>query len=376
MRINKKYTTEELNSLETWRGLLSVLVFIAHLFQVFFYPIIGADTAATLLFGNIANVSVVCFFVLSGMLISYSGLNLTTDNQFNWRKYLINRFSRIYPSFIFVLVICYLLVLIFPYLNEAKYVIVKLDTDKYIVRKKFFASINDIMMALQMRDSNILKINGPLWSLIIEWWLYFYGMFLMLFIFYKSKRNLFSIVFLLLAIFPLIYNYDFWGVASIYYALIWTLGFIYTYYLGENGEAAINWMLLIVVVALLVIVYMFGVDAINIIKSNPYQFGVLQLFFAVLFLKVMFKVKANKILNWFGGFSYTLYIIHFPVVLFIFSLTRRYVNNDPLLVAVEMFLSFLFVVFISYLISNFTEKKSVYRNFLYRLNDKYFTNNK
>ena len=87
MLIGTKYSASDLENLEAWRGLLSVLVLIAHLNQAFIYPIVGLGSYVAIINGTIANISVLCFFVLSGMLISYSGMNLTKQGVFDWKKY-------------------------------------------------------------------------------------------------------------------------------------------------------------------------------------------------------------------------------------------------------------------------------------------------
>jgi peptidoglycan/LPS O-acetylase OafA/YrhL len=365
---NKKYTNDELLALEKWRGLLSLIVVIAHLFQIFYFPIVGTGGWIALICGTCANISVVCFFVLSGMLISYSGLNLFTDNKFNWRRYIINRISRIYPALIFVLILCFILILIFPYFNESKQLIVGLKSDNYIARKTFFVSKIDIVLALFMIPTSIIEINGALWSLFIEWWLYFFGLFLFLIIGNRFKTKSIIILFIFLSILPLLLNYFFNSIVSLHYTFIWLTGFLYTFFLGKNNKI-IDKAFILTFIILVIFISIFGVENINIVKALPSHYFLLQIFFSLFFLKIMFKIKLNKIFSWIGKFSYTLYIVHFPIILFTFSITRRNLNNEPLLVLSFMIFVFVIVIFFSFVISIFLEKKHTYQFFLIKLED-------
>lgn len=370
MIVRERYTTTELSTLESWRGLLSLLVFIAHLFQIFLYPVIGTNNYLVVINGTIANIAVVCFFLLSGILISYSGFNLVENNKFNWRKYLINRFSRIYPTFIFVLLLCGVFVFVFPYFNGGSYSIQKLDSDKYMPRESYYCSFTEMIRSLLLINSNLTVINGPLWSLIIEWWLYFFGMFLMFFTALEGKSFFFKIVFFFLSLIPLWYNYYYIGVASLYYAAIWLFGFLYSFYF-RNRMSLVKGLLYLSAAGVVALVFIYGIKSINIKTSPPSQYGVFQIFLSLLFLNLMFKIKLPSFFNSVARFSYTLYILHFPVALYIFSLSRNLVNNNPVFIFIEICLSLVLIIFASYLIAKVTEEKNIYRNYLYILNEKF-----
>src|SRR5260221_7261531 len=114
----KNYSPDDLKKLEWWRGFLAFIVFLSHIAQIVWFPVVGIKGIFPSLCSGLANISVVFFFVLSGILISYSAMNLCDGNSFNWKKYFINRFSRIYPSLIAILTLCIFLVLLFPLLNN------------------------------------------------------------------------------------------------------------------------------------------------------------------------------------------------------------------------------------------------------------------
>ncbi len=64
----------------------------------------------------------------------------------------------------------------------------KLDGDLYVVREWFHFSIKDILTTIIFESSSLVKINGPLWSLIIEWWIYFLAL-VFVGVFYVKPEN-------------------------------------------------------------------------------------------------------------------------------------------------------------------------------------------
>ena len=120
---NEKFSDYTLKTMGAWRGILAIFVFIAHIFQINIYPLIGSTGFMQDIISFVANISVVTFFLLSGILISYSGISLIKDNVFNWKKYLINRLTRIYPSYIVIIIISFLLVAIFSFLKNTTEII-------------------------------------------------------------------------------------------------------------------------------------------------------------------------------------------------------------------------------------------------------------
>src|ERR1700743_1306079 len=181
-----KFAKEELQMFDSYRGLLALLVAIAHINQIIWISIFGLGITSDI-FGIIANTAVVIFFFLSGTLITYSGFNLTDSQGFNFKKFFINRLTRIYPTLIFSLVLIFILMQLFFVLNHNSYVIAKLPSDLYNIREIFYVSPHEILKAFFLLGSNIITINGPIWSLVIEWWLYIAALFI--FMILRGKYN-------------------------------------------------------------------------------------------------------------------------------------------------------------------------------------------
>ena len=366
------YSEDELKKLEGWRGLMSVLVFICHIFQIYWYAIIGTENLFCFINGIVANISVVCFFLLSGILITYSGVNLTKNNNFNWLKYLINRIARIYPSLICVMTISYLLILVFPYINNSSYDIIKLTTDNYIVREKYFCSLTDIIEALKMLPNNVIQVNGPLWSLVIEWWLYISGLFLFFIAATNFRLTLKNAMFFCFGLLPLYLLYKDYSFSYSYYCLIWFLGSLFTFYL-KNKYRLLNYMFLVLFLGFLAVAFSLKISSIKEFQNNALIFGLFQIVVSLLFLKIMFRVNLHSVFNKIAGFSYTLYILHFPVVLFTYAVTKSYLNNQILYVFSISCILFFLILFLSKTIARFTEVRFFYQNILLKITEPFYT---
>ena len=187
--IIQEVTSEDLKTLDSWRGILSILVFFGHLVQVFWSPILGNKHIVCEISGDIAHISVICFFCLSGFVIFRSLYlnNNQNDGLLNYKHYIISRISRIYPAFIASII----LVLILRYIvfhfdllgGKRSY---ELPSDLAIARTHFDFSLEQVWLSIQMSGAYLANVNGPIWSLIIEWWLYFVGLLVFL-LFSKHK---------------------------------------------------------------------------------------------------------------------------------------------------------------------------------------------
>ncbi len=353
------FTQGELKLFDASRGLLAILVVIAHINQTIWSAVYGIGMASTI-FGLIANISVVIFFFLSGVLITYSGFNMMSEDGFNYKKFFINRVTRIYPTLIASLFIVFVLMKLFPFLNDHTYIIKKLPTDLYTVRDVYFVSPSQIFKTITLLVTNIIQLNGPMWSLFIEWWLYMSAMFI--FISIKKKNKFLRYVFLIISIVPLVYIFKHFSYSSIFYIAIWFLGFLYTAVIA-NYERIKQYLLIVAGIIVSILLFMKGIVVFNAAVANPFYYGFIQLFFAILYLNYFLKLNFLKFFTFFSPFSYTLYLIHFPIMLFIHSILRVYTGNNLLYLSIETIVDFTVVILISYFLAKITEDKKLFRRF-------------
>jgi peptidoglycan/LPS O-acetylase OafA/YrhL len=366
------YNSDELKKMEAWRGLLCFFVFMAHLCQIYWYPIFGTGTLFSIFVGTIANISVVLFFLLSGILITYSGLNLTKNGTFNWRKYLINRIARIYPSLIVIMILSYFLISIFPYLNHYTTEIIRLPTDKYFAREKYYCTINDMIQALKMQPNDAIQVNGPIWSLVIEWWLYVTGLFLFLISSNNFKLTIKNFFFLIMGLLPLFFLSKDYNFSYSYYCIIWFIGSFFTFYLKKSART-LNIMIASSIVLFILSCYYFKINSFKLLQDTSFVYGIFQIAISLFFLKIIFIINLNKIFNKISSYSYTLYILHFPVILFFYAILKSILNNNILWVSIVNLFLIIVTLILSKIISSFTEKKYFYQNLLLKISES--TNN-
>lgn len=85
------------NSFACWRGLLSLLVLLCHLFQIFIMQIVGDKFLISEFISFVAHISVSLFFLISGIQISSGTLLNVNKNYNNWSIYIGNRIMSIFP---------------------------------------------------------------------------------------------------------------------------------------------------------------------------------------------------------------------------------------------------------------------------------------
>ncbi len=352
-----RFDKTDLDRLDGWRGFLAFVVMVAHANQIFILPIIGIQNYTYWGFGVLAHFCVLGFFVISGILITMSlVLNLLRNkNELNFRQYIIARISRIHPPLFFSIVLCfvfYIVMLNFKLLgiNET----FKLASDKYVAREFYILNFEDILTTFFFINSSLVKINGPLWSLIIEWWIYFLAM---VFVGIFSVKNYLKKI-LLIFIFFIIFNKV--KHSGLVYLILWLFGSIY-YLFGNNLYFSEK---LLFIISLLVIFisnyYLQFVESMTDVSELP----LIQVLFGLLFISIILKFPKKSVFNLISKFSYSIYILHFPFFLFVFSVFHRntyYSLYYNIIIAIISIFIVLLVTSKTYLI--FEDKKRYYALF-------------
>ena len=350
--LNTKFSKNDLEKLEAWRGFLAFIVILAHANQVFIAPIIGTENHINWSFGFAAHFAVLGFFVVSGIAITMSiVLNINRNNGFlNLRQYIVARISRIYPPLILSVVLCVLFYYIIHYFNFLGATqSCKLIEDKYVAREFFTFTFGDVRDSLLFKNDALTKVNGPLWSLVIEWWIYFLIVFLVGTYFLKNKfLKLLSFIIFLLILKKLVH------LNGLAYVFIWIMGSCFyifynikykyiTFILGLIGIITCNF-------------YFNFYNKMTDVSTLP----LVQIFISVLFLSFILKFPKKSIFNKIANFSYTLYVIHFPFFLFIFFIFHDKTQNSIYVYLLEAIFSIIFILYASYKFSIFFENKKYF----------------
>jgi peptidoglycan/LPS O-acetylase OafA/YrhL len=339
-----KLTLQSSVILNLVRGLSAQLVLMGHLLS--FYKVYGYNDVAPEF--NIQNFGVTVFFILSGFLIAYSVNN--KGASYGFKDFFIDRFSRIYVALLPALFVICIFDFCSGYISEAY------TYDSYVTVPQFIGNIlmlQDFPLTRYFSSHfnlpwlNITSLGSgrPLWTIAIEWWVYmFFG-----FLIYKklTVRNFIFWAFLMIVPF---YNIATGGSVL---PLIWFCGALVFYLFKiQRNKVWSSWKF----------IFFFLLGAMARLYFNNFQ--VYDLTFALLLTFVFFFsiqevqqnqhrydfiLKIKKPAEVLAGYSFSLYLLHYSVALFIINLDLG-INSWA-----EMLMIFLISNAVAYVFATFTE---------------------
>lgn len=254
-----------------------------------------------------ANIGVSYFFVLSGfvMILAYKSLHV------NPLKYYINRFARVYPVLFFSL-----LLLLF----------IKIILSKHIDITQLALSIFCLQAWV---DGYALTLNGPAWSLSVEF--FFYALFPLLLLSYEKipllKITVYALLFWLVSqfVFHLLF-YNNYAINYFFYNPLLHLNefvvgnlagliFVSKKQMLDNVVIKLSFGLTPVIIFLLVIIYLLLYFSLPVNYHN----GLLAVLFAFLIIAlsldkgIISNLFGTKVFVFLGEISYSIYILQLPV---------------------------------------------------------------
>jgi peptidoglycan/LPS O-acetylase OafA/YrhL len=313
--------------LDSFRGLAAIAVLLDHLCTTFLMPYLGSTGALDIAMSLLGGWAVIVFFILSGYLITYSILyNTSTNGSFRWIDYLISRIARIYPPLICSLVLCTIIFFVAKHFTMHGTQGFRLPGDLYVIREKFEFKFREVFDSLLMRGG-MLDLNGPLWSLYIEVKIYILAMFVAILMaggVGKAGKvvSIIGIVFLLSDLAPFFA-----------YVAIWMLGGGFAMIL--QGHIMKRTFLRPLYAGAVAITLCCAIINPNLIMPANISTGAgfaESISLSVILAGFMFDSQLGAgVISKFSGtakYSYTLYIVHFPLLLFAFSLTHEFLSSN------------------------------------------------
>ena len=309
--------TPHVRSLDALRGALSVFVVAAHGWQVFSLPQSG-ETWANLVFGFPARAAVLCFFCLSGYVIAMSiHGNMRRNGGFAPADYALSRFMRIAPPFLGVVALTWLFALI---LNAAGASQMDLKT---AARPAFFADPGGQVLALLtltiFGDLTGKLLNGPVWSLVFEIQLYAIAALVMLGWAWKGPRRA-AVVILLLAFVAV------FGISGLKLRTLTYVAFAFgaaAYVYRGIGRQTLVWGLATTIPVAALLGYWASFHSMTQL-DGAWSWICFQVAASAVFALLVMATARSSFDFQVSDYSYTLYILHFPLFLFVFFLTHRY----------------------------------------------------
>lgn len=347
-----------ISEIDALRGIACIMVVLHHFGKLSLVNNFGS---------NMGWMGVDLFFIISGLVIS-----LTIKNNTNWKYFLINRFSRLFPTYWICLIISTLSIVVFyNFLNDS---ILSENPPGFPLVKLFLANFTMLQYYLDLAD-----IDGSYWTLIIE--LLFY-VFIFLFLILKKKHLLELIggVCLLLPLaMGIAYKENIFAVYAqktnrlvpliVYFPLFYS-GIIF-YKIKLEEKTLMRWLLLFFCFCIQLFLFgeFYGVDNYTINQFIEYAL-LLTLIYLTFILFVYDKLKfiANKYTIFIGNISYCIYLIHQTLGLHILlPFMHNYLSIN---FWVSSFFTLFIIVLISYLINKYIETPSIlyFRKKLQKLN--------
>lgn len=308
--------------LDLLRGISALLVCANHLRAAMFvdYSVLENSSQLVKLFyflTGLGSQSVIVFFVLSGFFVG--GSVIKKQRFFKYYDYLLARLVRLWivlvPALFFTLVIDQLIAELVPvFLLGEDFAVINSGPDGYYSTSvwTFFQNL----LFLQTVSAPVFGSNGPLWSLSNEFW--YYICFPILFFAFAGKFNIFCRVVSIFFVVAL----GFLMQDKVIGFFVWMIG-AGVYSLPRWRRLA--WPMLMGFVLLLFIMTL----VISKLHLLPDSFDMIIVGCSAGLLIMSLRTAPAmplwlaKPTNWLASISYTLYLVHFPIVMLIYVLFFR-----------------------------------------------------
>jgi peptidoglycan/LPS O-acetylase OafA/YrhL len=309
--------------LDLVRGCAAVAVMLGHLRNLFFVDFseaIGNSNPLVrfvYLVTGFSHYAVMIFFVLSGFLVGGTVLRGRMDGTWNWSLYATNRLTRLWIVLIPALLIGAMWdhcgIHIFGtagiYGGAAR-----ANVGIFAVPPRLSASV---MIGNALFLQNILTptfgSNGPLWSLSYEFW--YYVLFpLMVLGFPLGKINWSTALYATATLVVLLFI----GQTICLYFLIWLLGASINFAPEKPGGRGSLWVVIAAAAVVLIV---------DVLKFKPGSTEYSDFYVGVASAVLIFALLRSRarsvsglysrVARGLAGFSYTLYVVHLPALVFI-----------------------------------------------------------
>ena len=267
--------------------------------------------------------AVTIFFVLSGFLVGGMGLAKRSVGRLDLRRYAIDRVSRLYTAFLPALILGATLDLIGSQFAPAAGLY---DLTQPIMASKVAAPAFTETMSLEIFVSNALMLqhffsptfgsNHPLWTISAEFWFYaIFGLGLL------AADQTTRIRSRCAAAAVIAFTLFLLGPAFLLLFGLWMVGIVAAYTPAKLEQ---KWLALLTLAGLLVATRFSQA----ILDHDPTMRSIKDYAVATSFAWLLVSMRSSKssffartlLLNrWLAGFSFSLYLIHFPLMIFVLS---------------------------------------------------------
>lgn len=336
---------------------------------------------------TIGGVAVLLFFILSGLLISYSLHNKLGNPEYRFRNYFVDRFSRIYSGLLPALLLGTIITVVIYVTNYSYFVnLCSMQSTPSVLNFAmtlgmlenfpvgFFNSLlSGFGLSFPFPEVTPFGFNGILWTLVILWWIYMvFGWIVIGSIGLvrkqessKSYKAIFFVVAALLSLLLIAMYQQHSALVTVWFVGALMMMAVSSKIVNTKLKSNLATRLLGVLFILSLASALYWMYATFACTDQYYGLGLGLLLSACVFLGVLFfnaggfkpvsKLILNKhVVSWItmgAGFSYTLFVTHYPIIIFLNGLNlsvNRYVMFLPILLLTNL---------TAFAIAHFTEKK-------------------
>jgi peptidoglycan/LPS O-acetylase OafA/YrhL len=359
--------------LDLSRWLAALLVVLEHARSLIFLPY-GTGLQPGLLgkifyfitgFGHSA---VMVFFVMSGFLVGGKVLEKLSYGNYNWRKYTIDRVSRLYAVYVLALLLGGALDYTgYHYMNRFGLYDRSFSGTVAVVNHNFHTCLTPAIFGLNLAMCQtilgpVFGSNGPLWSLANEFWYYLAGPLVFAMFFISSRWRLIPLI---AALVLLVW---FLPASILIYFLVWLLGAA-LYFVNRRAFLPL-W------ISLILFAVSFGAARLQLVKIPYVADFLIGISFALVINSAAGasrRLLAHGLSRKMADFSYSVYLCHFPFLVFALSALYEVMgiglrgSRTPL--SFGIFFSVVILAYVwAFLVSLATERQTPrIRQFLHRL---------
>ncbi|MEA5626847.1 acyltransferase [Nostoc sp. UHCC 0251] len=356
--------------LDLLRGLASLLVFIGHARLLLFLEYSEISNPSFLIkrlnsLTVLGHQSVMIFFVLSGFFISASVIRRIQQKQWSWVNYLVDRLTRLYVVLIPALLLSYfwdsLGIKIFGTGQDSfygeKFHNGHLATYKILENLTFQNALGTIAF-LQTIFVDLFGSNKAVWTLAYEFWYYILFPAIILFFCVKSLKARVFYAFLASGILLMV------GSEIRMYFLVWLMGALVSICRPSKYLKSKNILNLLIILSVLILgIALISERFISNREIGDFLIGIITAVIIYLLVNSRSQIKQEgayeKFSKSLAGCSYTLYLVHMPILCFIRACVIDDRPWEP--DSFHLFLGLIIVVFVflyAVVIAHFTEAKT------------------
>lgn len=357
-------------TLDCLRGGAAILVLVSHLRSLFFVDyanaaIVNLEIKVFYFLTGIGHEAVMIFFVLSGYVISSEIFISMFNGSWSWKEYLIKRLTRLYivliPALILVMFWDHAGLIYLHSYNLYNGILHEHMLDFSVVdRMNILTGLGNLFF-LQGIAVPTFGSNGALWSLANEFWYYLIFPTAVLAIRYAFKKELLrSLKYSILACIMMLFV----GKSIMEYFAIWLLGTV-AFTLPKirirkayRRRSMLFGSIIFFAFSLMISKAKLYNDMVDLIIGLAVS---LLLYLMVSFYRDNNAGQIISRLSRISSFSYTLYVVHSPILVFLYgwAISRGFIKWQPRISDIILGIGITVgIMFYAWLISYITEAKT------------------